>query len=350
MPNLPVPHRFLVALLSLLLLVAIAACSDDAEEAEDSGDDEATEDAGSDDVEAVEVEDAIGLVGVSVADQRSLFYVAEVDGMRVAAEESGVELLITSANNDSVAQINQVQDLLTQNIEVLLFTSQDDTAATSGVQAANEAGVPVIAVDQRPESEDADLATFIATDSVAAARELCTWMFDEMGGSGQLAIIQGVLGSTAQIQRSQGCDEALEEYPDIEVVAIDAANWDETEAFNATENILTANPDLDAVFGQSDAMALGAAKAAEQAGRHDDMWFVGIDGFPTMFEGLEDGLVHATMAQQPFLMGQLAIADAITLMEGGEIPELQYQDAVLVTQENVDEYDAEFFYGPMALN
>jgi ribose transport system substrate-binding protein len=188
--------------------------------------------------------------------------------------------------------------------------------------------VPVIAVDQRPESGQGELATYIATDSVKAARELCTWMFQQMGGSGELAILHGVLGSTAEIQRTQGCQEAIAATPGIKVVAEETANWDETEAFKATQNILSANPNLKAVFGESDAMGLGAAKAAEQAGRHDGMIFTGIDGFPTMFDAVESGLTQATMAQQPYKMGQIAVDNAISILDGqgAGIPAEQYQD------------------------
>jgi ribose transport system substrate-binding protein len=289
------------------------------------------------------------LIAASVADQKSLFYIAAVDGMRAAAEEAGLAFNVASANNNSREQIGQVQNLLIQQPEALLFISQDSTAAAAGVRSANEAGVPVIAVDQRPESGEGEIVTFIATDSVKAARDLCTWLFEQMGGEGQLAILKGVLGSTAEIQRTQGCNEALENFPGIEVVATQTANWDENEAFRAVQNILTANPDLDAVFGESDAMALGAAKAARQAGR-DDLLSVGIDGFPTMFAAIEEGLVQATMAQIPYQMGQMAVQDAIKLMngEGGSIPALQYQDAVLITAENVGDFKPSDFYGPAA--
>lgn len=287
-------------------------------------------------------------IGVSVADQKSLFYVAEVAGIEDEAEEQGYEVKITSANNDSSAQIRQVNDLLTQQVGALIFTSQDSTAAAAGVRAANDADVPVVAVDQRPESGEGELATYIATGSVKAAYDLATWMFDQIGGEGKVALLRGVLGSTAELQRSEGFQKALDEHPDIEVVAEDVANWDETEAFRASQNILTANPELDAVFAESDAMALGAAKAAEEAGR--DIVTVGIDGFPTMFDAIESGLTDATMAQQPYMMGRMAVRDAIAFMngEGEDIPEEQYQDTVLVNSETVDEYEVEDFYGPDA--
>jgi ribose transport system substrate-binding protein len=288
------------------------------------------------------------VIGVSVADQKSLFYVAEVAGIKDEAKKQGYEVRITSANNDSSAQVKQVNDLLTQGIGALIFTSQDSTAAAAGVRAANEADVPVVAVDQRPESGEGELATYIATDSVKAAYELCTWMFEQIGGKGEIAILHGVLGSTAEIQRTEGCEKALAENPGIKVVAEETANWDETEAFKATQNILTANPELDAVFGESDAMSLGASKAAKDAGK--EIFSVGIDGFPTMFDAVASGLTQATMAQQPYMMGQLAVRNAIAFMEGegGDIPQEQYQDTVLINSETVKEHEVEEFYGPDA--
>lgn len=288
------------------------------------------------------------VIGVSVADQKSLFYVAEVAGIKAEAEKLGYEVKIVSANNDSNAQIKQVNDLITQQVGSLIFTSQDSTAAAAGVRAANQADIPVIAVDQRPEEGDGELATYIATDSVKAAKDLCTWMFDQIGGEGEIAILHGVLGSTAEIQRTEGCEQALEEYPDIEVVAEETANWDETEAFKATQNILTANPDLKAVFGESDAMSMGASKAAKESGK--EIFSVGIDGFPTMFDAVESGLTQATMAQQPFKMGQMAVQNAVDLMEGkgDDIPAEQYQDTVLINKETIADHKVEDFYGPDA--
>lgn len=287
------------------------------------------------------------VIGVSIADQKSLFYIAAVNGMRQAAEEAGYELIVLSADNNSTQQVNQVQDLLAQGVGVLIYTPQDATAAAAGVELANAAGVPVVAVDQKPESGDGVLATYIATDSVKAAYELCSWLFDQIDNEGDIAVLQGPLGATAEIQRTEGCQNALAENPNVNVVQWESAGWDETLAFEATQNILTANPNLKAIFGESDAMALGAAKAAEQAGR-TGLFFGGIDGFPTMFEAIESGLVQATMAQQPYLMGQLAVRDAIKILngEGDTVPELQYQDTVLVTRENVAENDPSVFYGP----
>jgi len=283
-------------------------------------------------------------IGVSVADQKSLFYIAAVDGMNKAAADAGVKLVVLSADNNSNQQVNQVNDLITQQVDALIFIAQDATAAAAGVKAANKADIPVIAVDQKPESGDGELATYIATDSVKAADALCTWVFEQMGGSGEIGILQGVLGSTAELQRSQGCQQAIDKTPGITVVAKESANWDETEGYKAAQNMLQANPNIKAIIGESDAMGLGAAKAAQDDGK--EIIAVGIDGFPTMIAGIQAGLTDATQAQIPYKMGQFAVADSIKILGGETVPAEQYQDTVLVTDENVATVNPEDFYGP----
>ena len=285
-------------------------------------------------------------IGVSVADQKSLFYIAAVDGMKKAATAAGVKLIVLSADNNSNQQVNQVNDLVTQKVNTLIFIAQDATAAAAGVRAANKANIPVIAVDEKPESGDGKLATYIATDSVKAADALCTWMFKQMGGSGQIGILQGVLGGTAEVQRSKGCDQALAATPGIKVVATQAANWDETQGYSAAQNMLQANPGIKAIFAESDAMALGAAKAAKKAGR--TIITVGIDGFPTMIAGIKAKLTNATQAQVPYQMGQLAVTDSLKILDGqgSTVPAEQYQNTVLVTQDNAGTVDPVQFYGP----
>lgn len=283
-------------------------------------------------------------IGVSIADQKSLFYIAEADGIKAAAAKEGVEVIVLSADNNSTRQVNQVGDLITRGVDALIFTAQDATAAAAGVKAANNAGIPVIAVDQKPESGSGKLATYIATDSVKAADELATWLFKQMNGKGEVGRLQGVLGATAQLQRSKGFEQALKRNPGIKVVGKQSANWDETEGYKAAQNMLQANPGMKAVFAESDAMALGTAKAARDAGRK--VLAVGIDGFPTMIQGIRDGLTQATMAQVPYVMGQQAVRDALTILNGGSVPAEQLQDAVLVTSKNVAEIDPVQFYGP----
>jgi len=284
------------------------------------------------------------VIGVAVADQKSLFYIAAVDGMKKAAKANNVKLIVLSADNDANKQVGQVNNLITQNVDAIVFIAQDATAAAAGVKAANKAKIPVIAVDQKPQSGNGVLATYIATNSVAAGEELCTWLFKQIGNKGEIGILHGVLGSTAEVERTKGCQNALAKTPGIKVVAEATANWDETQAYKAVQNMLQANPGITAIYGESDAMGLGAAKAAKDANRK--IIAVGIDGFPTMVAGIKAGLTQATQAQVPYLMGQQGITDALKVLAGKKLPAVQYKPTVLVTTENANSVDPVTFYGP----
>jgi ribose transport system substrate-binding protein len=284
------------------------------------------------------------VIGVAVADQKSLFYIAAVDGMKKAAKANNVKLIVLSADNDANKQVGQVNNLITQNVDAIVFIAQDATAAAAGVKAANKAKIPVIAVDQKPQSGNGVLATYIATNSVAAGEELCTWLFKQIGNKGEIGILHGVLGSTAEVERTKGCQNALAKNPAIKVVAEATANWDETQAYKAVQNMLQANPGITAIYGESDAMGLGAAKAAKDANRK--IIAVGIDGFPTMVAGIKAGLTQATQAQVPFLMGQQGITDALKVLAGKKLPAVQYKPTVLVTTENANSVNPVDFYGP----
>ena len=103
-----------------------------------------------------EVEVGQRVIGVSVADQKSLFYIAAVDGMRKMAAQTGDKLIVLSADNNATQQVNQVNNLITQHVDALIYIAQDATSALAGVRAANRSGIPVIAVDEKPESGDAE--------------------------------------------------------------------------------------------------------------------------------------------------------------------------------------------------
>ncbi len=298
-------------------------------------------------------------IGLAIADQTSLFYIAEADGVKAAARKAGYSVLIESANDSGTTQVNQVNDLINHHVAAIVYTPTDASSATAGVLAANRAKIPVVGVDERPPANERSVAkevSYIATNSVAAADQLCTWMAQQINGQGNIAIIEGVLGVTAQVQRSEGCAEALKNYPNIHVVAQQAANWMEDQAYTVASNILTGHPGLKAIFAESDAMALGTARAV-QATHYPQPVIVSIDGFPSEITAIAAHQVSATEAQQPFKMGEIAVQNAISAIKGQTkgIPAVQYQKTYLINQSNVSQWtnvpagSSLALYGPMGV-
>ncbi|HEY8589185.1 MAG TPA: sugar ABC transporter substrate-binding protein [Naasia sp.] len=282
-------------------------------------------------------------IGVSMSFVNQ-FYAAAEEGMQDEAEEQGYELVILNAQGNSSTQVNQVQNLVSQGVGALVFIQLDSASGGASVSQANSAGIPVIAVDQVPVG--GDYLTYIGSDSVAMGTRACEHLAELLGGKGNIAIVEGIPASSTQMQRTEGCDSALAENPDLTVVSTTSADWDQNKAVSVFTNVLTANPDLQGVFAQNDDMALGVASAAADANR-EGLPIVTIDGFPAAYDAIEKDQVSATISQQPYNMGRLAIQNAIDAINGETdgIEKEQIQESILVTKENLEEARAAKYFG-----
>lgn len=282
--------------------------------------------------------DGTTTVGLAVPNQQSPFFVAIREWVEKEAEAEGVELVFADANNNADTQVSQVQDFITQEVDAIIYIPAGATAATVPVRSAKDAGIPVVTVDRNPEGAPGD--TFIATDSVGAAKTLGEWVVEQTGGTGNLGIIQGQLGTTPEEARDKGFTEGIEGSDIVEVDRQASEAWLQDEGYDIATDMLQAHPDINIIFGRADGLALGAAQAARNAGI-DDMLVVGFDGDPSGLEAVESGLLGATVTQQTTLMGKLALQSALQLIDGEDVPAEQLQDGILTTKDNVAELLAE---------
>ena len=276
-------------------------------------------------------------LGLAVANLQADFFNQIKQSVEAEAQAQGVRVVTVDARGDAATQVSQIQDLITQQIDALIYIPAGATAAGVPVQAAKDAGIPVIAVDRNPPDVPAD--TFIATDSVAAARTLGEHVCELTGGEGEVAIIQGQIGTTPEQDRDQGFNEALENCSGLEVVAKQASQmWAQDEGFAIAQDMLTRYPNITVFFGRADALALGAAQAVQVANVPQEVTVVGFDGDVAGLEAVRDGVLDATMTQQTQLMGRLAVESALKLVRGEDVPTEQLQEATLTTQENVEPF------------
>ncbi|MBJ3774676.1 sugar ABC transporter substrate-binding protein [Acuticoccus sp. 2012] len=275
-------------------------------------------------------------VGLAVANLQADFFNQIKQSVEKEGDKLGVEIITVDAGGDSARQVSQIQDLITRDVDAIIYIPAGATAASVPVKAAREAGIPVVAVDRNPPDAPGD--TFIATDSVAAAETLGNWVCKQTGGKGRLAEIQGQIGTTPQIDRDEGFDKALANCAGIERVAQQASNmWMQDEGFNIAQAMIQRDPGITVFWGQADALALGAAQAAK-VGNLGDVIVVGFDGDVAGLEAVKSGTLDATMTQQTQLMGRMALASAIKLANGEEVPAEQLQEATLTTADNVEPF------------
>ena len=278
-------------------------------------------------------------VGLAVANLQANFFNQIKQSVEAEGAAKGVQVITVDAKGDAATQVSQIQDLIAQNIDALIYIPAGATAASVPVKAAKAAGIPVVNIDRNAEGAPGD--TFIATDSVESARQVCDWIAKQAGGKGEMLIIHGQKGTTPEVDRTKGCAEALKNYPDIKVVGeLWSQQWHQDEGFALAADLLQAHPKANIIFGQADALALGAAKAVKVSNPDHRIWIAGFDGDTAALTELKNGVFDVTATQQTQKMGRMGLDDAIELVEGKKLPAEQLQAATLTTKDNVDQFIA----------
>ncbi len=274
------------------------------------------------------------LVGLAVANLQADFFNQIKQSVDAESKAKGVDLIVADAKGDAATQVDQIQDLITRGVKAIIYIPAGATAAGVPVKAAKNANIPVVNVDRN--APDAPGDTFIATDSVGAAKTLGEYICKVTGGKANIAIIQGQLGTTPEQDRDKGFNEAVSNCPGIKVVAKQPSKmWMQDEGFAIAQDMLQRFPNINAFFGRADALALGAAHAVKVANVGSKVWIFGFDGDVAGLKAVKDGVLDATMTQKTQYMGKLALDSALDLIDGKQLPKEQLQEAVLTTKENV---------------
>lgn len=273
-------------------------------------------------------------VGLSLSTLQNPFFVSLRDGAQEAADEGGAELLVADAQDDAQTQANDIQDLITQGVDVIVVNPVDSAAIVTSIESANSAGIPVLTVDRG--ADGGEVVSHIASDNVLGGELAGEYLFEQIGGEGQVAQLEGVAGTSAARDRGQGFQNALDEAEGVELVASQTANFNRDEGLTVAENILQANPEIGGIFAQNDEMALGAVEAARGAGV--DLVIVGFDATDDALQAIEAGDMDATVAQQPVEMGRIAVENAIAVAQGEDVEAEVPVEVQLVTSDNVGEF------------
>ncbi|WP_309080658.1 substrate-binding domain-containing protein [Zhihengliuella sp.] len=280
-------------------------------------------------------EDAGQKVTLAVSTLNNPFFVDLRDGAEDAAEDLGIELDVVDAQNDSATQANQLATAASDGSAGVIVNAVDSAAAGSALGPVVDAGLPVVAVDRAVEG--AEVASLVASDNVAGGEQAAKALAEAVGGKGQIVILEGVPGASSTNERGEGFTKGLAEFPEIEVVAQQTAQYDRATALDVTTNLLEGNPDIVGVLAMNDEMALGAIQAlGARAG--EDIHVVGFDGTEDGFAAVEDGKLYATIAQNPEELGRQSVEVMSKVLAGEEVEELQNVAVDTVTVENVEKF------------
>lgn len=254
-------------------------------------------------------------IGMVISTLNNPFFVTLKDGAEAKAKELGYQLLVVDSQNDSSKELSNVQDLLQKGISALIINPVDSDAAQSSVVQANNEKVPVITVDRK--SNGGDVVSHIASDNVKGGEIAGNFIKEQLGGKGNIAELQGVTGASATRDRGKGFHNIVDKDTNLKVVSSQPADFDRQKGLTVTENMLQSNPNIQAIFAQNDEMALGAVKALSTSGKKAIV--VGFDGGDDAKKAVDSGEMTATVAQQPNLMGSMAIENAQKILSGGSV-------------------------------
>lgn len=272
------------------------------------------------------------------------FYSGLIEKAQATADELGVDLDIRNGNADLATQVGVVEQFIAEDFDMILISPSDPQGIVPAVKEANAAGIPVMAVNTMADtSTGAELVTYVGVDDVEFGRIQGKLLVQAIGDEGTYGYVQGTLGTSAQLQRQQGLEEVLADYPDIERVAEISANWDNAQALAATQDILSrfGPGKLDAIVGQGPEIVSGA-KNAQQSGR-DDVAFIAGDYPADVREAIRSGAIFGTPDQMPDPQGEQAVRYAVAWLTGDQdsVPQPQaFIDMPQVTKDNVEDVPA----------
>ncbi|MFF8945285.1 substrate-binding domain-containing protein [Streptomyces sp. NPDC014864] len=271
-------------------------------------------------------------MGLSLSTLNNPFFVQIRAGAQAEAKKLGVDLTVTDAQNDASQQANQLQNFTSSGLGAIIVNPVDSDAAGPSVRTAVRAKIPVIAVDRGVNK--ATTKALVASDNVAGGELAAKTIAQKLGGKGKVVILQGQAGTSAARERAAGFAQGLRDYPGIQVVAQQPADFDRTKGLDVMSNLLQAHPDVQGVIAANDEMALGAVKAlGAKAGK--SVQVVGFDGTPDGLTAVKGGTLYASVAQQPSRLGRIAVDNALRAAQGKKVATTVKVPVKVVTKQNV---------------
>ncbi|WP_326975214.1 substrate-binding domain-containing protein [Caproicibacter sp. BJN0012] len=287
---------------------------------------------------AAETSNATGnkkiVVGMTLYSLKNEFTVRLSNAAKKEAEKLGVELKIYDGNYDPNTQINQVETMISDGVDAIILNPQDAKACAVCVDKAVAKNIPVIGVNTRVDSDK--LTSYVGSKDEYAGQLEMQAIADKIGGKGNIVVLDGPLGQSAQLERSKGIKDILEKYPDIKILAEKTANWSRSEAMTVMENWLQSFDKIDAIVGENDEMALGAMQAVKS--KDKTIPCIGVDGITDGLKAVQSGTLIATIFQDGAGQGTKALDVAVQKVKGETVEKEYWIDFEKVTQDNVADY------------
>ena len=281
-------------------------------------------------------------VALVTINQQALFFNQINDGAKQAADKAGAKLVIFNANNVAAAQNSAIEDYIVQKVDGIVLVAIDVNGVKPAVTAAKNAGIPVVAIDAR--IPDGDNAAFIGVDNKGAGEQIGKYFADyaktKMGGSAKVGIV-GALNSFIQNQRLDGFKAAAGASGAKFLDTVDGQNIQDV-ALTAAENLMTANPDMNALYATGEPALVGAISAVTSQQATGKVKVFGWDLTAQAIKGIDEGWIVAVVQQDPFQEGVAGVETVLKIKKGEKVNPSIDIPVTIVTKDNVDKFRSLF--------
>lgn len=277
-------------------------------------------------------------VGLIQIDLSNPFHLGEVEGAREAARRAGFDLVVTSGEGDVTKQVQAMENLINQGVDVISINFIDSAAFGPAMAKAAAAKIPVVCLHSRIEGCAATLGFDERYTGRIVGEYAAELLKARYNGEvkGEVANLQGLLGQGLNTDRSGGFTDVMAQYPGVKVVAQEPTSWDPTKAVSITENWMTAYPNLDLIYGNSDSLTVPAAGVIGRSGKQEQVMLVSVDGTEPGLNAVKDGTMKSTVLLAPQYSGfWKAYFPFLVATKKDDRTEVLIK-GVLVTKDNVD--------------
>lgn len=340
-------RKVMAVLLAATMVLSMAACGSKEEPAAPAETPAAEEEAEAPaEAPAEEIK-----IGVLLKPESNEYWSSMKAGILAWADEHDgvtVDVLCAESEDNITGQLEQMENMISKDYDAICAAPLSASNLVEGVKKACEAGIPVVNVDESIDAEavkeaGANMVGVYTTDNILVGQKGAEFITEQIGGEGQVAIIEGTAGNVTSNNRTKGATDYFNE-KGIEVVASQPGDWDRLVALDVATNIMQSNPDLKAFYCANDTMALGVYEAVVNANKADSIIVVGTDAVAGAKESVKNGEMAATVGQDNVGIGIACVELAVKAVQEGwtadpaaEMP-TYYIDSFLVTKDNVDQY------------
>ncbi|WP_417244100.1 D-ribose ABC transporter substrate-binding protein [Celeribacter sp.] len=287
---------------------------------------------------------AEGLISIIVTDPANPYWFTEGEVAKATAEELGYEATVSAHTGDTNIESNLIDAAITNGAKAIILDPANADGSVGVVRKATEAGIPVFLVNAEINESGIAIAQLVSNNAQGAALGAVAWQ-ELVGDNAKYVEFFGNPADNNAATRSNGYNTVLSQYPGLEKVAQEVANWDRTQGFNKMQSIIQANPVIDAVISGNDEMALGAIAALKEGGNLDGVIVGGFDGSPDAVAAVKAGEMAYTVLQPVAVFSREAVIQADHYIKNGTAmvaDEKQLFDCLLITPKNVANYTAPF--------